>query len=77
MFHHVSSTFIHQKTEKGAPQRIQSWSKFHLRIFGKKWFRYGQGGCFTWVRGELLGRGSLGSVWKAGAGEVWDGAYLI
>lgn len=24
-----------------------------------------KGGCFTWVRGELLGRGSLGSVWKA------------
>eukprot|EP00435_Cladocopium_sp_Y103_P035343 s1829_g9.t1 len=24
-----------------------------------------KGGCFTWLRGELLGRGSLGSVWKA------------
>lgn len=24
-----------------------------------------KGGSFTWVRGELLGRGSLGSVWKA------------
>merc|ERR1740116_708684 len=24
-----------------------------------------QGATFTWVRGELLGRGSLGSVWKS------------
>jgi len=24
-----------------------------------------KGGAFTWVRGELIGRGSLGSVWKA------------
>ena len=24
-----------------------------------------EGHCFTWSRGELLGRGSLGSVWKA------------
>jgi len=23
-----------------------------------------QGSCFTWTRGELIGRGSLGSVWK-------------